>query len=948
MMHIQMKLDSTWHDISRLYVARTLSIQKVAMNSERRSSVSSCSFTIRFDQRLYDAVMSEDSRIPVKISDEAEPVFLGYMDPVLSAKWNDRYNPDDIKIECVDFSILLDDPIRQSASYPSDVDGTPYWIYNPDDVESSLLFRVLEQAGLAKSISRDAPAILQRIRHVAWNSGEATCREIIDSLLSDYGWVLIVSGEHISWVRTACISLGNEEDIWPADICGEISKDKEYIVHDGVRISWPKVKIMDDALLWRGNLPIGDTANPRPGEAIAAGDYWPEDSDIIETWQKFGVDYLDTEWLEGKTRIKNDEITLISSSNHVLRDDHDEEVVVDPIFENQPVVFEALRARLRYRNTASEARRLYFSQINGKALVKTHQIETMAPEQCANPEPHDTSYVFDQESAVRLARIRLMWQRNGAFILTFSSRRSFDVGGYYRLHQHPIFDGFIQITSAMVLDGSPLVTYSARSTAPFSDVKTISTGSLGSGSSAPGQDGASYRHAYTRSFSSPLRPVGASPDGWQLDVIPEGSEPAWMSMAKFSSTGQIVVDWTDPVRVDGVPAPETRYIYKRAYNKPEIPVGDSPDGWTFDRIPDGYEPVWQSIGQFGETGNLVESWTEPVRVSGQDLGGYRGMRDALPSNPQDGDYILYTGPSAGDLLQYHVYKYVAIDGQWVETTESDKVMALQKDALDISRSTGEVIYAASIFVDLLVARKLMVGGGDKYSGLVFRVLDDDGSVEHKPVIEISAEGKRLFWVDFDTGRLYGNFARVVQYLPYTFNDSIDGSHPAKFDFFLPEGEVVWVRLSVKSQPYRNYAKVTTAALDGVKTTKAGGGFSGTFLNGNTGSANGSGPGPHSHSVNLPIPSDSHSHEISVSHSHSLELGITESGQASGMSASISDDGGASYGQEIDIGSGVNNKLIQITSYGWKQIRISSSGLGRIQVQVIAKMRIDTDDDYVGW
>ena len=162
------------------------------------------------------------------------------------------------------------------------------------------MYRVLELAGLSDRIDKNAPAIMQTIKHVAWNTGTTTYRTIIDNLLSDYGWVMLIRGDTITFAQTAVSQMEIVDEIQPEDIVGHISKDKTYIVANGVSVSWPKTKIMDDALLWRGNLPIGDTANPRPGEPIAQGDYWPEDSDIIETWMDYGTDYLDVDWLEGK------------------------------------------------------------------------------------------------------------------------------------------------------------------------------------------------------------------------------------------------------------------------------------------------------------------------------------------------------------------------------------------------------------------------------------------------------------------------------------------------------------------------------------------------------------------------------------------------------------------------------------------------------------------------
>ena len=683
------------------------------------------------------------------------------------------------------------------------------------------------------------------------------------------------------------------------DIIGRISKDKQYQTYNGVSVEWPKTKIMENALLWRGNLPIGDTSNPRPGEAIAAEDYWPEDSDIIETWQDYGTDYLDTDYLEGRTRLKNEELALISSSNWRLEDKKDESVKIDPISESQDVVYEALRARLRYKNTGTEAARLYYANIYGDALIKSYKVTTSYPEYCSNPDVYQTTYVFDKESAERLTKIRWMYLRCGCFNIQFSSPRRFEPGAIYRLEQRGLFDGYVQIASSTETDGNSAVKYTACSIAAFEDVSSTSQGTQGSGAASPGQDGAS-----------------------------------------------------------------PRFIYMRSYTTPSTPVGEKPSGWSFDKIPDGLAPVWMSMGMFTSTGNLQGSWSAPTRIEATDGGSYRGASSTIPENPLDGDFFLYTGATNSQFTQYHLYKYSAIDEVWTETTDSDVVMAAQKDALQIAKETGTLIYAALIFVDLLVARNLKIGSGSLKEGLLCRFMEDDGN--GNPVIEIRNNGEVLFYLDVETGKLYGNFAEVVQYLPYTFNDSLDSSHPAIFDFYIPEGKIDYVKVSVKGQKFRTYS-VSTETITGAPwdlytssvTLQAGAYYE------KPSDAETSEDGEHDHSLyeqfgeivstdlagehthfapapRVSISPASHYHIIDINHFHALELGIIEGTSPSGMTLAVSNDGGASYQSAGSIGNTTRDKEVNITTSGWKSIRITSTQNGRVQVQVMVKIRIDTE------
>ena len=958
-MKIELNFGTVWHDVTSLLVKDSLRIIRKAMTEERRSTLNLCSFSLLWGEDLYDAISGYTGKIKVKAEDRSWQ-FLGEADPVLDIEWKTTSDMPSIAIEAVDFSACLDDKIPQSASYPAVVDGPAFFIFRRDNLQMSILYRLLELCGLSGQIDKDAPDIDVQIRHISWTKGDKTYREIIDELLYEYSFCLTTKGDKITWFRTAHYTEKHPEVIEGSDIIGSISKSRIYETYDGVSVVWPKTRIEEDALLWRGNLPVGDTSNPRPGEPIASGDYWPEDSDIIETWQDYGTEYLDTEYLSGKNRLKNSDISLISSSNWYIKDSKDDGVSLDPI-DGREVVYEAHRARLRYKNTSEEVKRLYYSSIYGKALIRYQSMQTSTPSDTRNPKTIDASYIYSLDYAERLAVASFIHLIHGCWVLSFKSQKNYAPGLVLELDQDPMYRGYIQILSSERLaDGS--IAYKALSTAMVEKNETLnSSASSSGGRQEPGQDGSSPRFAYTRSYTKPARPVGDNPEGWSLDVIPDGSKPVWLSIASFSSTGNKVSDWTDPVRVEGVGG-----------------------------------------------------------------GDYRGASSVTPEDPLEGDFFIYTGASTTDLTQYHIYKWSSLDEKWVETTESDKVMACQRDALQIAKNTGKVEYCALLFVDLLVAGKLMVGGGTETSGLLCRIMDDDGT--GKPIIEIRYNGSRLWWVDVDTGKMYGNFAQIVQYMPLTFDDSLDSSHPATFSFWIPDdADIEWVKIAVKGQKYRTYStgasyiskffsktgepsfgtqapsysiSVTTLGYMGGETGESGGHYhsyikpksiesskhshalavssfsmgqaytevteghqhkyyvpvqtSGNYDDGshshtlNVENENTDAKGAHKHTLPSGLVtgvtlnssgSFSHTHDLDVSHGHDLVLGIIEGESPTNMKLTWAE---GSYSKQISVASDTLYSIdINSKKGGWKSLTISSDTLGRVQLQVMCKLRIDT-------
>lgn len=920
-----------YDDISKFYVPKSYNLQLRGINSDRKSVLSTCSFTLYYDKDIYINIIEATSPIKVRIYENRELVFDGQLDPVAEASWTNPKYIKNITLECVDFSADLDKKTAWSASYPDVVDGPSFWIFKRDNPKMSLLYLILQQAGLEDRIDKTAPDIPVLIRHMSWTKGDLTYRNLLDSLLSEYLWAINVDIDKLTWAPIARATLPRLDEIEYKDLIGEVSINKSYSINDGIIVKWSKVKVMNNALLWRGNLPIGDTANPRPGEDIAGGDCWPEDSDITETWQNFGTEYLDTKYLSGENRLKNDEITLISSSDWVLSDSKDDKVIIDPIDENNTIKFEALRARLRYKNTATTAKKLYSSEIHGKALYQSALMTSRYPESASDSKEISASYIYEADYADRLCAGRYMILTKGCFDIKFISTKKLKIAGFYKLKNNPLIDdeSYIQIISASKSEGNE-ITYTAYTTAPYTDIKPNTSGQTSSGRAAPGQDGSSPRLAYIRN-----------------------------------------------------------------HIQPTTPVGPEPEGWTISRIPDGYAPVWMSSASFTSTGQLDGLWTEPVRLQGIDAGSYLGAIQSIPSKPIDRDYFLYTGSTTANFTQYHIYEYKATDEIWVETQESDRVMGVQKDALQIAKNTGAVIYAALLFVELLVTRKLMVGGGSLVEGLLVRFLDEDEN--GNCIIEARYNGNKIWWIDVDTGKMYGNFTEVVQYLPFTFADQLDSSHPAYFDFYIPESTVEIVKVSIRGRNYRGYSSALSSwgnvetstnksffwnnfSLNETQTNKTIN-FSHAHnyykvsnntsyaedhthnlrTNYSTGQIIGiDNAGRHSHSINssndrtsqenffetIPIYKYSlqgngeHTHTVDIRHSHDIEYGITEKTKPTNMTLSFSEGLTENFKNQVSVTSG-GEYILDIATSGWKSIKITSSTLGRVQVQVMVRIKIDT-------
>ncbi len=685
-------------DVSHLLKASSLTLAEPAFNDDRRSILGTASWTLLYDGDLFARIVGATSPIQVRIwhGEFLDLIFDGQMDPVASTGWIEPDKCDPISCEAVDFSVGLDKRIAQSISFPAVVDGPPFYIYKRDDPEISILYRLLELAGLSDRIAKDAPDIPQLVRHFAATKGEETYRDLIDGLLADYLYCLTVRDCRLTWVPTAAKEIGPVPHIGMGDILasGRTSFARRYDAHDGVAVTWPRTKVYDDALLWRGNLPVGDTSDPTPGEAIAGGDYWPEDSDIIETWQDFGTEFLDIDYLSGKNRLKNGDIGLITSSDQYVRDSKDETVALDPIDADHAVIYEALRARVRYKNTGSSAAKLYWSEIYGKALVRTQRVVATYPETAADPEEYVCSHIYDKDSADRLVQGRYMLLRVGCFYLEFTSRSNLVPGGIYYLKQGRIED-YVQVRSRFrTYDGTGRYRYQVVRTAPFAEVQVGSITHQGSGTQRPGQD------AKVLSLSLTATQFSFNADGMakeQDDII------ASVSQQGIGQAIRLFVNGTEVVTSLGQYVITPAMMNGRNFIQVRATCGDKVQENVITKVMDGATGAPGKDGDSGQAGaslvldlsrTQVECYADDVPKDSSAIvvtvasAGF----DEAPKLYVDGTLVTLTSANqynvpVNTLSGKNTVAVKAVVGQYSQTATISKIIDAGSLILDVSKET---------------------------------------------------------------------------------------------------------------------------------------------------------------------------------------------------------------------------------------------------------------------
>lgn len=505
-LHIVLKFPQEEHerDVTGLLVQDSASSGDTFINSKYTSTLDTFKFSLNMTDELYRLFTSTYAPIRVCVNEGEfdSCIFDGTIEPSFSSGWTAPEDLSKLPLEAIDRTSALDSIIPVSISMPEAVDGQSFYIYNRSTPDISLLFVILDSLGLADLIADDAPDIPVTVKNVQIVAGETTARSKMDTLLFEYGWALCCTDDKkITWKPTAYArpeienvdmldepeNILDEEDILAKPA---LKVKQRYDSPDGVNVIWPITRIRNNQLLWRANLPIGDTSDPTPGTAIAAGDYWPEDSDINETWQDYDGAWTDEDYLSGNSRRQNDNARIIASSGQYLKDIKDGGIAIDPIDEDNDIVYEPLRCRLRYVNNGESAQKLYWSEVFGKALVQTARGSSVYPENSTTPEEYEASYIYEKSDAERLAQIMHSRVVHARWDFTFSSTKRIELGKLIRLRQGARIDTLVIITARNhTFDRSGIWSYKAVSCGYYDSTLAIKTTAAQTSANRSTQDG---------------------------------------------------------------------------------------------------------------------------------------------------------------------------------------------------------------------------------------------------------------------------------------------------------------------------------------------------------------------------------------------------------------------------------------------------------------------------
>ena len=324
-------------------------------------------------------------------------------------------------------------------------------------------------------------------------------------------------------------------------------------------------------------LPI-DEENGFSGQPIGVGDYYPPDSDIQDIFQEYKSDWLDTPYLTRSTRLKNNDISLISTSNHhtdVIKDDG-----IDIDIEQ----YHPFKSKVRLKNNDTSIKKIYNLEIKGKVLFRKNKKEALTPDGSINPIEYISRFIFSQERAERLSNAVGALLYLGAFSYTFVLPKDLNLpepGHIVFLNEtDPDIETLALITEKTIHDDSPNVSFVAMGIYPFSSMAVSNTGS-------------NTENVYFREVASKFDIYKQIVDGYNFsinDIVVATTTPEKPNINITSTNRDIYISWNRQSNLTGLSIYYELQIKDEAFTTEYLndgysigPNGDSLDSWKGDK-----------------------------------------------------------------------------------------------------------------------------------------------------------------------------------------------------------------------------------------------------------------------------------------------------------------------------------------------------------------------------
>lgn len=414
--------ETLYKDITSIATSRNLSISRYMCGSSHKSAISTASITllrgtteakVNLQQSVFSMLMDAKANgdlVHFRLYDRTlgSYIFRGIVD-TSNLSLAAGVKIDELTLEVENYLKLLDDDIETEIEFPDidlyDSEGNlneGAYVFNPSDPANSLIVKLLMLRGFGPSDIDFANSvqILDRIPRFVYSPDKAkSYRNRIDTILYEYNAVLDQTDSGKFIIR----SLKHDNPVASRTVAYSLSNKMKLSggnnLNDGVKVVWSELDVRIGATIYQASVtPTYDGSGVvvDEGEEVQPLGYWPETGDIEEIYYDFKADFLDREYYTKLSRLKNEDLSLITVRNAEY------ELMADPQIQEVTALREIhpLKARVvLYNSDATQKRYIRLFNMIGTALYRKKNNYTTYPETARKPEEYESEFIYSKDAS---------------------------------------------------------------------------------------------------------------------------------------------------------------------------------------------------------------------------------------------------------------------------------------------------------------------------------------------------------------------------------------------------------------------------------------------------------------------------------------------------------------------------------------------------------------------
>lgn len=446
-----LKFGETWQDYTSLVRWDEFSYTLRGFASDYRNAENEARVVLNFDSDLYTVLISSNTYIPVKITDDADvPILIGEAQSPLSRAYTGELVESFLSLTVRDFSRRLSRPVRDASiaePIPSDelvLFGAK--VMDPANPGASIVHQLILKAGF--TLSDIASVTIPTVIPAFAPTEESDILQLLSTMLYEYGyapdWDSDGKFHPILWRENPVPSITVTDADIRTPVTITASGVEEYT---GVKLTYFEMKVREDTGIYSdADLPFAEN-DEFGGLVLAPGAYYPplvnvtdpvtgQPTVVYQSYGDAGISYF-----TNKTRtdpsladynwkaFPSDFSDIVATRYHTM------DAYWDPgIIQTQNLFF-SKKARYVFYNPTGAPLKLYWVAIHADVYYlsssRTFAINMSAAERFT--EKYQATFIYDETNASLLAKHLASRHAMGDIEYSFSSDNKWMPGTNLRI-----------------------------------------------------------------------------------------------------------------------------------------------------------------------------------------------------------------------------------------------------------------------------------------------------------------------------------------------------------------------------------------------------------------------------------------------------------------------------------------------------------------------------------